>query len=1083
MSKRFLFTGLAVVLSGALLLWLVQLAMEWNYSRKGRKLTDQEMSQLMSQMMAEKHGRPTNAPVMPKRLELKRSVRLAIGNIGLPTAEDIGRVSDLVLTELKDAKGLELVERQALDKALNELNVSASGLVRAKDAVRVGKLVRADWFLLGSPLRVDETNFVVLRIVDARTGVLWEAGVFPASQSAIQLATQFADFVRRCRQHASEEKVPVFLSIGTFQDVSLNNRQADLPTQLRSYLTSAYGKSQFTLLEREFASALFQEMQLDLAGLTEEASAGTTPMQSAYWMVEGYYQSYETTQFEVELELTVRRMFGRSRSVSLREKPGEPLFRRVKESIESVIASDQATVFPSRRTEIQAQLSAGQRLVNSAKGGLAVHAIGSWLRFTGRMSAGEVARHRRNAEEAMRALQTALLLDPDNRQARILLGDCLGTPFIGQFEEGREMYREVIEVDAGDELARQAGRQLQDSFRWESSMAQRHWFAAAAERSTNSAAKNFFEQQLKIAAGEVVPESPGTPEAERIAEERLFRDMEAWDADVRRRIFHNDGGLANYVKAFGTNSSLAARKLVALLPKLQAVSTNLAPHVFAAVVAFQVDTNAPIVAEFEQLLNEFAERPPQTPYLDYYVQMLGNPIYRWAERKQLYRLAAKSKEIDLEMTIRKYGLPLYENERIELAFVYTKAEEWQKALDTFQSYSNRPVKMSGTVVLPGKEADRCREKLGLPALDKPGEFEIGEPWMCLHEPNNERHSAPAVFSTTSDALWVASGNRLMRVGMDRQTNLTVLMPNDSVPVTSLAIGDSTLWVGTAGGGLIQVDKLNSKCTRLSTEDGLMMDEITALQLAGNALWIGYGARSRGGLSRMDVATRSITSFTPSLVDPTKVQPPGEPVDMMVCSSEGDVWFLTKGMLGLRRAISGNWEYFARSHSWYFRALVLDGTQIIEGLKIPLIAVTIEFPVEAGAKSNEAKRVTEVLPNGEKERFVQSLRTNRGAAKIVAERSFYLERGGLATRSLNDGQVRPLLEPTGLPHPPSAMVLNGRDLWVGGLGYLALVNVDENKLSRIAYVPAGTVEKLEIAGNFLWAQMDKHIYRVPLKTPN
>jgi tetratricopeptide (TPR) repeat protein len=1084
MSRRFLLIGLAVVLSCMLLLWLVQLGMDWDYARKARAVSDEEMSELM----AGKHGPAVNVPVSIERLDPKRQIRLAIGSIGLTSLEESDRVSDLTLTELRDAKGLELVERQALDKALNELSMSAFGLVRAKDAVRIGKLVRADWFLLGSPLRVNETNFVVVRIVDARTGVLREAAVFPANQSAVQLATDLANFVLWCRQHASEAKVPVFLSIGTFQDLSLNNRQADLPTQLRSYLTAAFGKGQFTLLEREFASALFREMQLDLAGLTEEASGSTTPMQSAYWMVDGYYQSYETSQFEIELELTVRRMFGRSRNVSLREKPGEALFQRVKKSIEDVVATDQAALFPSRMTELRAQLSTGQRLVHSVKDCMAAHAIGSWIRYTGRMSVSEVARHRRNAEEAMRALQTALLLDPGNRQAKLLLGDCLGTPFMGQFEEGRELYREIVEADASDELARQTRSKLRGSFWMESSVVRRHWFADAVERSTNSTAKGFFEQQLKVAAEDVVLANRGTPEAERIAEHRLFHAMEAWAANVRSRAYiidFDNTGLGKYVNVFGTNSSLAARKLVALLPRLQATSTNLAPHIFAGVVTFQVDTNAPIIAEFEQMLDEFAERPPQTPELRYYVQLLGSPVYRWAERKRLYRLAAKLKEINLQMENRERGVPSSEDDWLKLAFNYTRAEEWQKALEIFQSYSNRPVRMGGsgiwgrafTVVLPGKEADVCREKLGLPALKNPNEFELGKPWMCLHEPNDEERGEPAFFLPDSDAVWVASGNRLIRVGLDGQTNLIVRLPNDSAPVTSLAMSDSTLWVGTAGDGLIEVDKSNSKCIRLSTKDGLAMDEITALQLAGKTLWIGYGNGSRGGLSRLDVTSRKVVSFTPSLTESATGQPPGRPVEEIMCAPDGDIWFLVGGTLGLHRVISGAWEYFARSHSVYVRSLVMDETQIIEGLKIPLTTVTIESRAGA-AETNAAKPVTQTFTYEGLAHFEQSLRTNRGGMRIVARSGVSdLARGGLATRSLNDGQVRPLIEPKGIPHPPSTMLLIGRDLWLGGLGYVAMVNLEENMVSRISYVSATSVDQLCLAGGFLWAKFDRHIYRI------
>jgi hypothetical protein len=60
-----------------------------------------------------------------------------------------------------------------------------------------------------------------------------------------------------------------------------------------------------------------------------------------------------------------------------------------------------------------------------------------------------------------------------------------------------------------------------------------------------------------------------------------------------------------------------------------------------------------------------------------------------------------------------------------------------------------------------------------------------------------------------------------------------------------------------------------------------------------------------------------------------------------------------------------------------------------------------------------------------------------------------------------------------------MLLIGRDLWLGGLGYLAMVNLEENKVSRISYVSARSIDQLFTSGDFLWAQIDRHIYRIAL----
>ena len=274
-----------------------------------------------------------------------------------------GRLADLVLAELNGAQGLNLVERQSLETVLRELDLSLSGLVRAKDAVRAGKLLKADWFLLGTRAQINGTNSIVLRLVDARTGILRDAGVFSNDKPATQLAGEIAAFVRQSRQEAASAKTPVFLAIGVFQDLSVNSRQAEFPAQLRGYLTAAYQGSDVTLLEREYVEALLQEMRLDLAGLTDESATNApAPMQSAYWLVDGDYQSFETTNLQVELTLNVKRMFGVTKHFSLRGQPVEPVSQQVKQTIDEVLHQNGEVLIPTRNSEIRAQISVGKEL-------------------------------------------------------------------------------------------------------------------------------------------------------------------------------------------------------------------------------------------------------------------------------------------------------------------------------------------------------------------------------------------------------------------------------------------------------------------------------------------------------------------------------------------------------------------------------------------------------------------------------------------------------------------------------------------------------------------------------------------------
>ncbi len=1032
------------------------------------------------------HGTAPEVQPVQGVSDIKRPVRLAIASLGFADEETNRKVADLTLADLTNAKGLELVERQSLEKLLQEMNLSLSGLVRARDAVRVGKLLRADWFLLGSPVSLNGTNYLVVRVVDGHTGVLRDAGVFDIKPALTKVATNLAAFVRQCRQNAAEAKPRMYLAIGSFEDLSLNSRQAALPTQLRSYLTSAYQGANVTLLEREFANTLLQEVRLDLAGLTDEAGADAPVMQSAYWMVDGYYQSYETTEFEVELVLSVQRLFGQRQRLLLKEKPGELLFRRVKQTIDTAMLKDRAALTLTRVTELRVQLGVGRELIESVKSTPGFNPGMDWITFyTGTLGDSEVARLRRNTQEAILAFETALLLDPGNREAKSGLADCLKKGFMNRAEEARDLYRELIDAPVNDRWSSIAQKALLDSFRWVRPEEKRRWFETALTGSGNTAATEYFQAQVKAAIEEAILATPGTSEAERVAEERLLRDIRAWESQVRGRVFGVDfynTGLGKYAEAFGTNAPLAARKMVALLPQLQATSTNLAPHIFAGVVTFQTDTNAAIIAEFERLLEAFPEQSLQYFEPRYFVQLLASPVYRWAEEHQLYALAAKTKEIHFQMAVRDRGLRVDAEDRMGLAFNYLRAEAWQKALEVFQSYSNQPVLMGNsglwgkafTTVLTSKKVAFCRQKLGLLPLIDPREFEMGDECLCLHE--------ASAFTADADGLWIGIGGQLLHVTFDLKTNLSVVLPiSGTVPITSLCLGSNSIWVGTAGEGLVEVEKDTRRGRRFTEKDGLMMDSVTALHLVNDILWIGYGHQAGGGLGKLDVASRRVTSFTASLSNESAAtKPPRQRVTEIRGRPAGDLWYIARSTLSRYQPANNAWEEQPNKNGVFVPCFALDSERLIKALEIAQVELTIETKPSVKGATNQPPKITRVVSFEESARLQAILKTNRSGQRISGSTvGGSPPRGGLELHTLSDAHQQPLVEAEGLPSPPSTLMLQGRELWVGGQGFIALVDVDENRIKKLAYVPTRAVDQIQIGGGYVWAKYDKHLHRVSL----
>jgi TolB-like protein len=222
------------------------------------------------------------------RLDFSHPVKLAIGGLGLADAKTNQLTSDLVMADLSHANGFQLVEGSVLNTALVELNLSLNDFVRAEQAIRVGKSLTVDWVLFGTPTILHGTNFIVARLVDAHSGATLDTDIFPLMETTA-LAAELAKFVRQSRQSAAEGRAHIYLAVGSLEDLSVNNRRADFPAQLRGYLKDAYRHSKVTLLEREYVDALSQEERLDLAGLTQDNGQPHAPMQAAFWLIDGAY--------------------------------------------------------------------------------------------------------------------------------------------------------------------------------------------------------------------------------------------------------------------------------------------------------------------------------------------------------------------------------------------------------------------------------------------------------------------------------------------------------------------------------------------------------------------------------------------------------------------------------------------------------------------------------------------------------------------------------------------------------------------------------------------------------------------------
>ncbi len=995
-------------------------------------------------------------------------IRLGIAGFVTPpeggaARENSEMLVDVLTSRLSGVAGFELVERQALCRALDEMAMSAGRVGSGEAIVRAGGLLRADWLLLGTFVKADATNSLLARIVDARTGVVRDLTCLPWSGSnALTVADSIGAFVESSRNFVPSLGNRIFLALGGFQDLSVNDRYPEFGRDLHSALMRTYGGSRVAVLERTMINPLLEELRMNLSGLSTGGSTGASNAQPAFFLIDGIYQSFHDTDAKVNVVVRVQKLGGQAVTYSFKEPPGAGLLAKIADRAEAALKSLSAdSAPPAPDAESQRRFSRAQLLLKRT------------------FNVPQAARAKQ-MEEAIAELEAVLLLEPSRLDVKALLADQLMDQLIDRREPAREYYQELIAASSDPQQVKVWKEIVARSYLGQDNEQALALFSRLEKDAASPAEKLHYLERMGEAyhalykAGRITLAQRLPLEDERWR--LVFRNAEA---DVQAGRFSGNAIFREFVDAYDKatrgNRAAADAHLDQLTPKMEREFPRFKPYLVGAYTyrlasTLRYPTNAPIelFGRYREMLEWSRAHPSEiaAPEMFYRQVLLGDLTVRSARwpRAMVEEIAA---------ILDQQGRPYLDPEaRDALDFVrgylFKTRELWEKAIACFEPLGDRKILLPQAGLWPERssysgrvEAEDCRRRMAKVATSPTATSGPAIARIVLPEPLAVFPESVG-FACDGPQVWLAAGETLYEYpkagGRPKPVSLTTTQGS---PFQSVLVAGDRVWMVTEDSGLVAFDKTTRQARHYTVADGLLMPEINSISEVGDRLWIGFGkalSNSRlGGLGYFDLKQNRFIGFASELKTNFGVAVAGGAYDRSLQDANGP----------LRNRIEG--VCAASDDSvWTISSYGLQRFQYATG------RWTDEKPPSASFSCLQAN-----------DRFL-----------VLGSHGLNY---GLTILDRRSRQWRTVTTTNGLPANSIQAIAFDRDdrLWVGGRGWLALVDLGTpgtpgvkavaqlgppRQRSKWLPIPGRVehqrVSAIQVDGNDVWFAADGEFYRFP-----
>lgn len=1028
---------------GAIACCLLLFIVSISHFTKGDSLAPPSASDFAKEY-AKIHPELKQEPVSAR--SFKSPLKVVFSSLGMQDEIQEQRIIDRTAEIITKNKNVQEVNRDSLNRILEDHNLSPAQLSETTNIVKNGQLIPADWLIFGTSQNLSKKDYIVLHIIDTKSGLLQGVTLIDVTNNA---PNQIARFIQEKLRDAKSQQISRSLAVGLFENLTFEDEGAKIQNEIRSYLVSELSKQNYSILERENVDVLLREYYLNFMGLLASKSSPVqnASLPSAYWTIDGSYRLLKDGRIELVVQLG--RAFGKRSNFQFTGKPEKALYAKVKNAIIQEIGRETPLIIPNPSAEARLYEEKGNHYLNFPYLDFLHYDLESNRIWN---------MPEQNIVHAQQAYETALLLQPTNDRLRLAVASFHVERGYGT-NEMRACCRDILSKQTIDNIHWNARFRLLKSFEGWTFQERLQWFQSALTNTANLKTRDFYNQQVESLRSAIAREQGDQPAARQFAEKHLKETLSEYqirDLAGHPDIYELNHCLETFLREYDPNQNYGAKRLVELWPELKRQFAENIPQFNVLFLRLtQTNTNNCFYADLVKTLDILSSSQTNSIFRNqkeeecfWNIAMVHG--YDWAVDNKHYSLAAKIPMSYLKSRQRPLEQHQLKQVQVALACATFMNKEWETTLSILKEMSNKPIRMEqegpwGNAFwpfLPSRMAKQCRRKLGQnPDID-PREFQFTT--NCINVISN------ANFLLSDQGVWVASRQNVSLV----DTNLTKIN-TISFPIEECIVGcmeqDAThLWIGTYGDGLLEYNKETGVWKQFLRTNGLALNDVASLLLKDKTLWIGYGQMDHycprvGGLGRYDLGQKKFYYYDPSvsildkidqqrgvILQPYSKEDVNKPTFQSILAMEFD----SQGNLWMTVLFGDNRIFNPEDNTW--------------------TASPIEGTCSYFTTSSGRFYITQDSPNN------------------------YAQIMGLHWFDSSLAEINSVPPPPELPPLlTTAITTDGNSVWIGGLGYIALFDPASEKVRKVSYVKTQQIDQLAVGKGCLWARFNKRLFCQPL----